>query len=56
MGRRHARAVAPRSHSVQTEGGQAAHLLLGTRQLLLQGSDSFQGRPEPLSHLPKVRR
>lgn len=56
MGRRHARAVAPRSHSVQTEGGQAAHLLLGTCQLLLQGGDSFQGRPEPLSHLPKVRR
>lgn len=28
---------------------------MGTCQLLFQGRNSFQGCPEPLSHLPKVR-
>lgn len=40
---------------MQKEGGKAAYLLVGTCQLLLQCGDSLQGRPEPLSHLPKVR-
>lgn len=45
-----------RGRSVQMEDGQAAYLLVGTCQLLLQGGDSLQGCPKPLSHLPEVGR
>ena len=36
-------------------GGQAAYLLVGTRQLLFQGGNALQGRSEPLPHLPAER-
>lgn len=54
-GKRRKPVMASRSYSLQTEGEQAAYLLVGTRQLLFQGGNSLQGCPEPLSHLPKVR-
>lgn len=47
--------LATGSCSLQVEGGQAAYLLVGPGELLFQGGDSLQGRPEPLPHLPEGR-
>lgn len=48
-------ALASRSCSLRVDGGQAAYLLVGPRQLLFQGGNALQGCSEPLPHLPKVK-